>query len=70
MQAPGIHHVLVVPNSIMDVRHLLHDIGRAVGNESLDDLRMRLIKCYGSIIVGTLGLGTLSLWALSTTSVS
>ena len=33
MQASRIHHVLVVPNSIMDVRHLLHDIGRAVGNE-------------------------------------
>ena len=33
MQAPGIHHILVVPNSIMDVCHLLHDIGKAVGNE-------------------------------------
>ena len=38
--------------------------------KSLDDLQMCLIECCGSIIVGTPGLGTLSLWTLSTASTS
>jgi hypothetical protein len=33
MQASRIHHVSMIPKGIMDVRRLLHDIGRAVGNE-------------------------------------
>jgi hypothetical protein len=33
MQASRILHVLVIPKSIMDVRYLLHDIGRTGGNE-------------------------------------
>jgi hypothetical protein len=33
MQASRIHHALVIPKSIMDVRYLLHDIRRAMGNE-------------------------------------
>jgi hypothetical protein len=60
MQASRIHHVLVIPKSIMDVRYLLHDIGRAVGNEISKELR-RPADASDQVLRLPNRLGTLSL---------
>ena len=67
MQASRIHHALVIPKSIMDVRYLLHDIRRAMGNEISKEPR-RPADASGQVLRFPNRLGALSLWALSTAS--
>lgn len=67
MQASRILHVLVIPKSIMDVRYLLRDIGRTVGNEISKEPR-RPADASGQALRFPNWLGALSLWALSTAS--